>query len=85
MFKFLVASLCLADTFLFEHVPTHTTLNLCNILIKSTSYCTFGLVSTMYNCFAFGLDFRIALIICSSSTERAFNPDKGWLERQMAA
>ena len=44
---------------------------------KDTKNLTFGLVSTMYNCFEFGFDSRIALIIRSSSTERAFNPDKG--------
>ena len=46
---------------------------------------TLGLVSTMYNCWECGVDFKIALIICSSSTDRVLNPESGWLERQMAA
>lgn len=46
---------------------------------------TFGLVSTTYMKAHPGLASLIACNICSSSRQRALNPDSGWLQRHMAA
>ena len=46
---------------------------------------TLGLVSTTYMKSLRGLDLTMASSICSSSTQRALKPERGWLLRQMAA
>ena len=46
---------------------------------------TLGRVSTTYMNLAFGFDWTILFNSCSSSTQRALNPDKGWLHRHNAA
>ena len=48
------------------------------IVFNNLKVClTLGRVSTTYNTFEVGLDFKIQLSHCSSSTQRALNPDKG--------
>lgn len=46
---------------------------------------TRGRVSTTYIYLELEFVHKILYIICSSSRHRALNPDKGWLQRQIAA
>lgn len=46
---------------------------------------TFGLVSTTYMKGLPGLASLMACSICSSSRQRALKPERGWLQRHMAA
>ena len=51
----------------------------------ATVLLTRGRVSTTYIKLLFGLVLRTQFNSCSSSRQRALNPERGWLQRHIAA
>jgi len=58
---------------------------LSSIQCNATVLLTRGRVSTTYIKLLFGLVLRTQFNSCSSSRQRALNPERGWLQRHIAA